>query len=83
MRQICGYLDELRPRPDGVPYERQIAFVKDRPAHDQRYALDLDKMRQSLGWEPRLDMKEALKAVVGWYEQKERSGFQDRLASEG
>lgn len=83
VRQICGYLDELRPRPDGVPYESQIAFVKDRPAHDHRYALDFDKIRRTLRWEPRLDMNDALKAVVGWYEQKERSGSQDRLASEG
>ena len=49
---ICGILDEERARGDGKSYKEQITFVKDRPGHDRRYAIDASKIRDELGWEP-------------------------------
>ena len=49
---ICQILDELRPRADGQSYAQQITFVKDRPGHDRRYAIDARKIERELGWRP-------------------------------
>ena len=49
---ICARLDQLRPRADGKPYAEQITFVKDRPGHDRRYAIDATKAKRELDWEP-------------------------------
>lgn len=51
--------------------ERLIEFVKDRPGHDKRYALDITKMK-ALGWQPRHDFKSALELTVGWYKKNEK-----------
>ena len=47
---VCALLDELRPRADGKAYKDQITFVKDRPGHDRRYAIDARKLERELGW---------------------------------
>ena len=66
VRAICAILDELRPKTSGS-YADQITFVSDRPGHDLRYAIDADKLRRELGWEPREDFDSGLKLTVEWY----------------
>ena len=63
---ICAILDELRPKASGS-YADQITFVSDRPGHDLRYAIDADKLRHELGWEPREDFDSGLRLTVEWY----------------
>ena len=64
---LCGLLDELAPRADGRPYREQIVFVADRPGHDQRYAMDISRIRRELGWEPRQDHETGFRKTVRWY----------------
>ena len=66
VRAICAILDELRPKASGS-YADQITFVSDRPGHDLRYAIDADKLRNELGWEPREDFDSGLRLTVEWY----------------
>ncbi len=63
---ICRILDELRPKAAGR-YADQITFVADRPGHDQRYAIDADKLRRELGWEPEEDFDSGIRRTVAWY----------------
>ena len=67
VRRICSLLDELRPRPDGKSYEEQITFVKDRPGHDLRYAIDADKIGRELGWKPQETFESGIRRTVEWY----------------
>jgi dTDP-glucose 4,6-dehydratase len=64
---ICGILDEERARRDGKSYKEQIAFVKDRPGHDRRYAIDASKIRDELGWEPKESFDTGIRKTVKWY----------------
>lgn len=64
---ICDLLDKLQPRADGGSYRQQIAFVEDRPGHDRRYAIDADKLRNELGWQPRHSFEQGLALTVAWY----------------
>ena len=59
-------LDALRPDPTG-PRERLITFVKDRPGHDRRYAIDARKIASELGWQPAENFKTGLTRTVRWY----------------
>lgn len=65
VRAICAILDELKP--EGAPYDRLITFVKDRPGHDFRYAIDASKIQTELGWRPSVTLKEGLRRTVEWY----------------
>ena len=67
VRTICHVLDELRPRADGTPYESLITFVKDRPGHDLRYAIDPAKLMDELGWKPKHTFDTGIRATVQWY----------------
>ena len=64
---VCALLDELRPRADGKPYREQITFVKDRPGHDRRYAIDAGKLARELGWKPAETFESGLRKTVHWY----------------
>jgi len=64
---ICGLLDELRPQGNGRKYQEQITFVKDRPGHDRRYAIDFSKIHHELGWEPTESFETGLRMTVKWY----------------
>jgi dTDP-glucose 4,6-dehydratase len=64
---ICSTLDRLQPRADGANYSAQITFVKDRPGHDQRYAIDASKVRDQIGWEPQIKFEEGIERTVRWY----------------
>ncbi len=64
---ICDILDELQPRADGQSYKSQITFVKDRPGHDRRYAIDATKLEKELGWKPAETFETGIRKTVQWY----------------
>ncbi|MBI3382978.1 MAG: dTDP-glucose 4,6-dehydratase [Aquabacterium sp.] len=64
---ICRKLDELRPRADGSPYESLITYVKDRPGHDRRYAIDPTKIQRDIGWRPAETFESGINKTVRWY----------------
>ena len=66
VQTICRILDELRPKDNGK-YEEQITFVADRPGHDQRYAIDAEKLRHDLGWRPEENFDTGIRRTVQWY----------------
>jgi len=65
VRAICALLDELWP--GAKPYAEQIEFVKDRPGHDRRYAIDARKISGELGWKPAETFETGLRRTVEWY----------------
>jgi len=67
VKTICQILDELKPRVDGKSYAEQITFVKDRPGHDRRYAIDASKLKRELGWKPKETFDTGIKKTVQWY----------------
>ncbi len=71
VEKICDVLDGLRPRADGVSYRKQITFVKDRPGHDYRYAIDASKLQRELDWSPSHTFEEGLSSTVKWYVDNE------------
>ena len=64
---LCEILDELKPRADGLSYSSQVAFVKDRPGHDRRYAIDASKIERELGWKPQETFETGIAKTVAWY----------------
>jgi len=64
---LCAILDELQPRADGLSYATQMTFVKDRPGHDQRYAIDAGKLERELGWKPAETFDTGIRKTVRWY----------------
>ncbi|MGH6626613.1 MAG: dTDP-glucose 4,6-dehydratase [Burkholderiaceae bacterium] len=64
---VCALLDELRPRADGKSYREQIGYVKDRPGHDRRYAIDASKIERELGWKPAETFDTGIRKTVQWY----------------
>ncbi len=76
--KICAILDEKRP--GNRPYAEQIAFVADRPGHDQRYAIDPARVREELGWRPSVTLDEGLEKTVQWFLENEAwwRALQDR-----
>lgn len=64
---ICAILDELKPRADGDSYATQITYVKDRPGHDRRYAIDATKLEKELGWKPAETFETGIRKTVQWY----------------
>lgn len=64
---ICDILDKKRPNPEGISYRKQITFVKDRPGHDKRYAIDASKMQRELGWLPLETFETGIEKTVEWY----------------
>ena len=64
---ICRLLDERHPRDDGKPRSSQITYVRDRPGHDRRYAIDASKIRSELDWTPATGFDDGIAATVDWY----------------
>ena len=64
---LCALLDELSPRADGESYATQITFVKDRPGHDRRYAIDATRLERELGWKPAETFETGIRKTVAWY----------------
>jgi dTDP-glucose 4,6-dehydratase len=64
---ICALLDQRRPRADGAPRSSQVTFVRDRPGHDRRYAIDAGKLKRELGWSPAHSFEQGIADTVDWY----------------
>lgn len=64
---ICSILDQLLPSSPHLPHASLIQFVRDRPGHDLRYAVDASKIRRDLGWQPTQTLDSGLRATVEWY----------------
>lgn len=79
VRIVCSLLDELRPRADGASYTTQITYVKDRPGHDRRYAIDARKIERELGWKPAETFATGIRKTVQWY--LEHPGWVERVQS--
>ena len=67
VKTICARLDTLRPRADGKGYAEQITYVKDRPGHDRRYAIDATKIARELNWTPQETFESGIEKTVQWY----------------
>ena len=67
VKTICKILDELKPQANGQAYESLITFVKDRPGHDLRYAIDATKIQNELGWTPTETFETGIRKTVEWY----------------
>ena len=101
VRSLCELVESLRPAA-GNPalqerglesYQDLVTFVKDRPGHDQRYAIDSSKIQNELGWRPRHDFEAGMRATVQWYldhgdwcrsvHDRRRLGLGEETGSEG
>lgn len=69
IHQICEILDDRLPQSPYVPHKNLIQFVVDRPGHDRRYAMDISRISQDLGWTPKENLKSGLALTVDWYLQ--------------
>jgi len=67
VRTLCRLLDEALPDSPHRPHESLITFVKDRPGHDRRYAIDCSKISRELGWHPKESFDSGLKKTIEWY----------------
>ena len=65
---ICTILDKVRPEKKS--YKEQITFVKDRPGHDFRYAIDASKIEKELGWQADENFESGIKKTIEWYLKK-------------
>ncbi|MCK6692159.1 MAG: dTDP-glucose 4,6-dehydratase, partial [Thermoanaerobaculia bacterium] len=66
VKKLCDIMDDLLGRPPGAS-RQLISFVKDRPGHDRRYAIDASKIRRELGWEPSIKFEEGFRETAKWY----------------
>ncbi|MFQ5482103.1 MAG: dTDP-glucose 4,6-dehydratase, partial [Nitrospinaceae bacterium] len=76
---LCALLDDLAPERGPAPHKKLITFVKDRPGHDRRYAMDASKIQAQLGWEPRETFVSGIRKTVEWYLQ--HTGWVERVMS--
>ena len=67
VKTVCALLNEMRPKADGQPYSTQISYVKDRPGHDRRYAIDASKIQRELGWTPAETFETGIRKTIAWY----------------
>lgn len=79
VKTICAVLNETHPLSDGNKYEGLISFVKDRPGHDFRYAIDFSKIKNALGWEPRESFETGIRKTIDWYVKNYQ--WRDRLGN--
>jgi dTDP-glucose 4,6-dehydratase len=68
---VCELLDELRPNDSVVPHNQLVTFVKDRPGHDRRYAIDARKIERELSWQSRETFETGIRKTVCWYLEHE------------
>lgn len=67
VKTLCEIMDECVPKSEHVPHEELVTYVTDRPGHDRRYAMNIDKIREELNWEPRYSLETGLLKTVEWY----------------
>ena len=67
VKAICAILDELHPGSPVIPHEKLTTYVKDRPGHDARYAINAGKIHSELGWQPQESFETGLQKTVAWY----------------
>ncbi len=68
---VCELLDKMRPNDPVVPHSQLLTFVKDRPGHDRRYAMDTRKIERELGWQPQETFESGIAKTVRWYLEHE------------
>jgi dTDP-glucose 4,6-dehydratase len=76
---ICRAVDERHPLADGRVCRDLITFVKDRPGHDRRYAIDFERLSAELGWQPRESFESGIAKTIRWY--LDHKGWVDRIRS--
>ncbi|MFE4105238.1 dTDP-glucose 4,6-dehydratase [Almyronema epifaneia] len=81
VEQLCDLMDSDAAELPVTPARQLITFVRDRPGHDRRYAMDISKIQQDLGWQPQYDFATGLKQTVAWY-LANRRWWQPLLSSE-
>lgn len=64
---ICDMLDEFQPASEYIPHNKLITYVTDRPGHDRRYAMNIEKIQRELGWSPQHSLSDGLRDTVEWY----------------
>ena len=64
---ICSLLDKLIPRKSGDSYNKLIKYVRDRPGHDFRYAIDSSKIKKDIGWFPKESFESGIEKTIKWY----------------
>jgi len=69
---ICSIMDKLKPRENGEKYSQLITYVKDRPGHDFRYAIDASKIKNDLNWVPKENFETGIKKTIHWYLENEQ-----------
>jgi len=67
VKTLCEIMDECLPGSGHVPHADLITFVNDRPGHDRRYAMDITKIKEELGWQPRYTLESGILKTVEWY----------------
>jgi dTDP-glucose 4,6-dehydratase len=67
VQTLCEILDELLPQSKHAPHASLVKYVKDRPGHDRRYAMNIEKIKRELGWQPRQSLESGLIKTVSWY----------------
>jgi dTDP-glucose 4,6-dehydratase len=67
VQTLCSILDSVKPRAGGGSYWEQVQFVKDRPGHDRRYAIDASRIEKELGWLPSETFETGIRKTVEWY----------------
>jgi dTDP-glucose 4,6-dehydratase len=67
VKTICAILDEEESCSEDRPHEQLIQYVTDRPGHDRRYAMNIEKINLELGWQPSVDLEQGLKKTITWY----------------
>lgn len=79
VNSVCDLLDEILPLPDGRHRRNLIRFIKDRPGHDRRYAIDCSKLEKELQWAPEESFETGLQKTIRWY--IENRGWIERIKS--
>ena len=67
VKKICTILDKRKPRKNNKSYLSLIKYVKDRPAHDQRYSVNINKIRKEVKWKPKINFNHGIEKTVDWY----------------
>ncbi|MEW5942698.1 MAG: dTDP-glucose 4,6-dehydratase [Pseudomonadota bacterium] len=76
---VCAILDELHPGSPLTPHSSLLTFIKDRPGHDRRYAIDARKIERELGWKPKESFETGIRRTVQWY--LDNMGWVENVAS--